>query len=275
MEKPVHVACCALILLGLLGLGCGRTESGPSELVQGIDHGIPEGEYELFANLVNELQSAETNLTQARNRLNRIEIEQARAALERDAQLMDQLFIAKYGEQQVEAWTHTILAIEDHQKRETLARMRGQELLARFEDHGATGRLDEEGFLVALTCRNTQFPKSLLRRLANCPRLTEVDLSSTELRDYHLENLGPAHSIRQLNLSGNPINGNGLKFLASLRELRGLNLSATHLTGSARNRLRPLTQLEHLNSLHLVETPIPIAEHSKIQRLFKQTSITF
>tara|TARA_Y100000589_G_scaffold309363_1_gene326776 strand:- start:500 stop:688 length:189 start_codon:yes stop_codon:yes gene_type:complete len=40
-----------------------------------------------------------------------------------------------------------------------------------LRDHGGSGRLDEQGFVVALSCRNTHFPKTLLRRLANCPRL--------------------------------------------------------------------------------------------------------
>ena len=246
----------------------GTTSSAPSL-------GIPEGEYELFANLVREIQSAEVNLTEARAQLNRKEIDLARSALERDTQLMDQLFVSQYGEEQVEAWSLTLLEIEDHQRRQALARMRGQELLERFQDHGGSGRLDEEGFLITLSCRNTQFPKTLLSRLANCPRLTEVDLSGTELRDYHLENLGLAHSIRYLNLSENAIRGNGLKYLASLRNLRTLNLSATQLTTTARNKLKPLTVLEHLSNLNLSNTEIPPEDTDNILRMFKKTDITF
>ena len=246
----------------------GKTSSAPNL-------GIPEGEYELFSNLVREIQSAENSLTKARTQLNSKEIDLARSALERDTELMGQLFVSKYGEERVEAWSLTLLEIEDYQRRQALDRMRGQELLERFQDHGGSGRLDKEGFLITISCRNTQFPKTLLRRLANCPRLTEVDLSGTELYDYHLENLGLAHSIRHLSLSHNPIGGHGLKYLASLRDLRGLDLSATQLGETARHRLKSLTQLQHLNSLNLSSTKIPVDDTGKILRMFRKTEIKF
>ena len=46
---------------------------------------------------MHEILSAETNLTEARAKLNRKEIDLARSSLERDTQLMDQLFVSKYG----------------------------------------------------------------------------------------------------------------------------------------------------------------------------------
>ncbi len=273
MKKPVCVVFCVWMVVLV---GCGKPDPTPlDKLTSTPSLGIPEGEYELFANLVHEIQSAETNLTEARAKLNRKEIDLARSALERDTQLMEQLFVSKYGEEQVEAWSLTLLEIEDHQHRQALARMRGRELLERFQDHGGSGRLDEEGFLVALSCRTTQFPKTLLRRLANCPRLAEVDLSDTQLRDYHLENLGLAHSIRRMNLSENPISGNGLKYLASLRNLRTLDLSATQLNHTARNKLKPLTVLEHLSNLNLSNTEIPTGDTDNILRMFKKTDVTF
>ena len=169
MKKPVYVAFCVWMVVLV---GCAKPDPTPlGKATSAPSLGIPEGQYELFANLVHEIQSAETNLTEARAKLNRKEIDLARSALERNTQLMDQLFASKYGEEQIEAWSLTLLEIEDHQRRQALAQMRGRELLERFKDHGGSGRLDEQGFVVALSCRNTHFPKTLLRRLANCPRL--------------------------------------------------------------------------------------------------------
>ena len=100
---------------------------------------------------------------------------------------------------------------------------------------------DEEGY--------NPFPKTLLRRLANCPQLTEVDLPDKQLRDYHLKKLGRAHSIQRLSLSNNPIRGNGLKYLAGLRNLRGLDLSAT--------------QLQHLKDSSYLGAEIPVDDAEK------------
>ena len=273
MKKPVCVVFCVWMVVLV---GCGKPDPTPLGKVTSTPSlSIPEVEYEFFANLVHEIRSAETNLTEARAKLNRKEIDLARSALERNIQLMDQLFVSKYGEEQVEAWSLTLLKIEDHQRRQALSQMRGRELLERFQDHGGSGRLNEEGYLVALSCRNTQFPKTLLRRLANCPRLAEVDLSNTQLRDYHLENLKHPHSIRRLNLSDNPINGNGLKYLTSLINLRILDLSAIQLNHTARTNLKPLTVLKHLSNLNLSNTEIPPGDTDDILRMFKTTDITF
>ena len=100
-------------------------------------------------------------------------------------------------------------------------------------------------------------------------------MSDTQLRDYHLENLGLAHSIQRLNLSDNPISGNGLKYLASLRNLRTLDLSATQLNHTARNKLNPLTVLEHLSNLNLSSTEIPPGDTDNILRMFKRTDVAF
>ena len=273
MEKPICMAFCVLMVVLI---GCGKPEPMPLDKTSSAQNfGIPEGEYGLFSNLVREIQSAEVNLTKAKAQLNRKEVDLARSALERDTRLMDQLFVSKYGEEQIEVWSLTLLEIEDHQRSQALARMRGQELLKRFQNHGGSGRLDEEGFLITLSCRNTPFPKTLVRRLANCPRLTEVDLSGTDLHDYHLENLRLAHSIRLLNLSENPIRGNGLKYLASLRNLKTLNLSATQLATTARSDLKPLTALKNLSNLNLSSTEIPPGDTDNILRMFRKTDVTF
>ena len=264
--------------LGLLGLSCGLLGvacGGPTEEVAVPDSvGIPESQYELFANLVHSTANAEAELEAAWKTENRVKIARAQAVLDERHRQMQTLFVSQYGAATVERWKATVRGADNTAEKRREAALHGEELLRRLKALGVKGALDADGFITELNCRNVKLPEDMIKRLGNCVQLKRLNLQGTGVTDENLAMLAPLETLTALNLSDNTLEGTTLSQLESLTKLEELDLSNTQIGDAAVGQFEILGEsAKALRSMNLQNTKITLTGYDRITKAFKQTVI--
>ena len=260
-------ACC------LTGTGCSGSNDASLEPVA---DGIPEAEYELFSNLIHNLDEAKAELATAQKARNPVHVHRAQSKLEQQTKLLDRLFVQKYDAATVQRW-ETILRRANisatHQAEEEL---RGEELLSRFSQLGAKGTLDQDGYITQLDCRNLNLPDDLFTRIANCQRLKDLNLRGTQREDEHLQYLNLLTQLTKLDLSDNPnLKGDRLSQLTQLQNLRDLNLSGTGVHNGTLSQFESLSHLKKLRTLNVSRTKLSNESYERITRIFRLADVSY
>lgn len=83
--------------------------------------------------------------------------------------------------------------------------------------------------------------------LRSLPRLSSLDLESSNFDDVHAKHLSVSRSLRQLDLGSTPLTGAGLRHLCRMKQLRSLDLWASNITEMDIELLAELPHLEYLS----------------------------
>lgn len=273
MKKHLHRGVLFLALCSLAAAGCsGSTDASPEPVADGI----PEAEYELFSNLIHNLDQAKKDLADALKARNQVHIQRAEFRLEQQNKLLNRLFIQKYGSATVQRWKTTVRNADLSAAKRAEMEMRGEELLARFRKIGAKGILDNDGYITQLDSRNVIPPDDLFARIANCPRLKELNLRSSAREDDHLQYLSQLSQLTKLDLSDNPkLNGDTLRQLTALKQLQNLNLSGTAVHNGTIAQFESLQHLKKLRTLNISETKLNTDSYERITRIFRQADVRY
>jgi len=257
-----------------MAVGCGDSME---DSLDPPEAGIPESEYDLFASLIRNIDSAKKDLALAKQTKNRVNIGRAQFLLDKQLTLFDTLFIQKYGRPAVTRWKATV-----HEADSTVANLkeenlRGAELLSRFKALGANGQLDEDGYIITLDCKRLTLPKEMVTRIANCQRLKELTLRSGDFEDSQFQILARLTNLTHLDLSDNQtIKGTHLSQLGMLTKLDNLNLSNTSVGDDVLPQFEAIKNLSGtLRNLDISNTKLDTASYDKITRLFKQANVKY
>jgi serine/threonine protein kinase/Leucine-rich repeat (LRR) protein len=117
---------------------------------------------------------------------------------------------------------------------------------------------------ISLASLESLHPDDIVKHLAACTALKELDLRGVRLGDEDLAVLSQLTELVTLNLAEMSIADAALAHLAPLHQLESLDLSRTHVTGSGLAYLSGATGLKHL---HLSYAPIQ-AGHLKSLAVF-------
>ena len=273
MKKRLQQGALLLLACCLTGAGCsGSTDAS----LEPVADGIPEAEYELFSNLIHNLDKAKAELATAQKARNPVHVRRAQSKLEQQTKLLDRLFIQKYNAATVQRWK-TILRRANisatHQAEEEL---RGEELLSRFSQLGAKGTLDQDGYITQLDCRNLNLPADLFTRIANCQRLKDLNLRGTQREDEHLQYLNLLTQLTKLDLSDNPnLKGDTLSQLTQLQNLRDLNLSGTAVHNGTLSQFESLPLLKKLRTINVSRTKLSNESYERITRIFRLADVSY
>ena len=152
--------------------------------------------------------------------------------------------------------------------------VRGAELLAKFKAVGATGRLDANGFIIELKCKNIALPKVLVTRISNCRNLKKLTLSGAQFEDSQFQHLTGLTQLTHLDLSDNALNGEHLSKLSALTMLEVLDLSGTVIGDARVPQFEALSQgVNKIRSIDISNTRISLTGYEKITKAFKQATV--
>ena len=149
-------------------------------------------------------------------------------------------------------------------------------MLVRFRQLGAKGILDDDGYITQLDCRNLSLPDGLFIKIANCPRLKDLNLRGTQRKDEDLEHLSRLTNLTKLDLSDNPeLNGDTLRQFTELAKLENLNLSGTAVHNGTLPQFESLDHLKKLRTLNVSNTKLSTDSYERITRIFRLADVRY
>jgi Leucine-rich repeat (LRR) protein len=237
--------------------------------------GIPAGEFDLFANLIRNIDNAQANFDAAKSRGNPASIREAGALLAQQQQILTQLYVDKHGAQTVANWAQTVRAASTAPSALLERAPSLKALTERFNQIGARSQIDAEGNMYQLDCANIKMPADLLKHLGQFKHLKKLNLSATGVTDKDLVHVKSLKKLNSLNLSRNPIEGSGLKNLSGMTVLGMLNLSSTSLDDQALPHLKGINHLKTIRVLNLGNTSLTTKGYERVGRLFRQADVWF
>ena len=154
----------SLCALGLAWSGCSDDaatvpKDGPAS------QGIPAGEFDLFANLIQNIDKAQANFDAAKSRGNPAAIREAGALLAQQQQTLTRLYVDKHGAQTVAKWAQTVRAASTAPSALLERPPSLKELTERLNQIGARAQVNEDGNMFKLDCGNIKMPADLLKHL--------------------------------------------------------------------------------------------------------------
>ncbi len=118
-----------------------------------------------------------------------------------------------------------------------------------IEEAGGAVARDRAGRIIGVDLRASWVTDSDLRRLAELPRLSRLDLSLTRITDHGLQQLKDAPGIVELNLYyAEQITDEGLAAIKGWKKLKRLDLRGTKITDTTLEHLANVTTLEALDA---------------------------
>lgn len=269
-----------LCALGLACVACvawsGCSDDATAEPTDGSEaRGIPVGEFDLFANLIQNIDQAQADFDAAKKRGNRAAIRDAGALLAQQQQTLTQLYVDKHGARTVANWAEMVRAASSAPSALIERPPSLKELEERLNKLGARGLMDEEGNMYDLNCANIKLPADLVKHLGHFKHLKNLNLSSTGLADKDLAHLKLLKNLHTLNLSRNPIHGTGLQSLREMTILEVLNLSSTMLNDQALPHLEGIDHLKKIRALNLENTTFTTKGFERVTRLFRRANVRF
>ena len=282
MNKPFSTGSAAvaalttsvLCALGLAWSGCSDDATAVSNDGP-VAQGIPAEEFDLFANLIQNIDKAQANFDAAMARGNPASIREAGALLAQQQQILTQLYVDKHGAQTVSKWAQTVRAASTAPSALLERPPSLKELTEQLNQIGARSQVDADGNMYQLDCANIKIPADLLKHLGQFKHLKNLNLSATDITDKDLVYVKSLKKLNSLNLSRNPIQGSGLKNLSEMTELGTLNLSSTSLNDQAVRHLESINHLKNIRVLNLETTSLTTKDYEKLGRLFRQADVRF
>jgi hypothetical protein len=127
---------------------------------------------------------------------------------------------------------------------------------------------DRAGRVTGVDLRASWVTDSDLRRLADLPYLTRLDLSQTRITDHGLQLLKNAPGIVDLNLYyAEQITDEGMAALKNWKRLKRLNLRGTKITDTTLEHLANVTTLESLDAGFAQITDVGLDRLAPLQNL--------
>jgi hypothetical protein len=267
-------------ILCALGLACvtwsGCSDDAAAEPTDGSEaQGIPVGEFDLFANLIHNIDKAQADYDAAKKHGNRAIIRNAGALLAEQQQILTQLYVDKHGVRTVANWAEMVRAASSAPSALIERPPSLQELEERLSKLGALGLMDEEGNMYDLNCANIKLPADLVKHFGQFKHLKNLNLSATGMADKDLAHLKSLKNLHTLNLSRNPIHGIGLQHLKEMAVLEVLNLSSTMLNDQALPHLEGINHLKKIRALNLESTTLTTKGYERVTRLFRRANVRF
>ena len=264
----------SLCTLGLAWSGCSDdttavSNGGPAA------QGIPAEEFDLFANLIQNIDKAQANFDAAKSRGNPAAIREAGALLAQQQQTLTRLYVDKHGAQTVAKWAQTVRAASTAPSALLERPPSLKELTEQLNQIGARAQVNEDGNMFKLDCGNIKMPADLLKHLGQFKHLKNLNLSGTGVTDKDLVHVKSMKELNALDLSRNPIKGSGLKNLSEMTALGVLNLSSTSLNDQALPHLEAITHLKQIRVLNLENTLLTTKGYERAGRLFRQADVRF
>lgn len=272
MKKHLQTGVFALLAGILLGAGC---KGDDDALADAPSLGIPESEFDLFANLVRNINAATIEIERVRPTKNRVALGKAEALLAKEKETLKLLFTDKYGEATISRWTAMVHEADGTVAQLKASLVRGEELLTQFQALGAKGRMDAEGYITQLDCRNIILPDDIVARIANCSKLQDLDVRHTGFKDSQFQYLENLVEITKLDFSDNPITGEALNKLSALEKLHSLDLSGTSVNDANVNQFETISNLKNIRSLDISGTKLSTDSYEKITRFFRLADVKF
>ena len=270
MNKHLPAGVFIVIAGILLGAGCKGDSDAQAETPA---QGIPVNEYDLFANLIRNIDAAVLKEERVRTSKNRVAIRNAETLLAKERATLNLLFTTKYGQETVTRWTTMVHTADGTAASLAASQIRGKELLDQFIDLGANGRLDSEGWITHLNCRNVTLPDEIIPRIANCSKLQDLNLRNTGFKDLqfvHLENLT---EMVNLDLSDNPIAGMSIHKLGAMSKLVSLSFASTLVNDANVKQFESIAHLKTIRKINISGTKLSTASYEKITRFFRQADV--
>ena len=282
MNKPFTTGSAAVAAL-TTGILCalGLAWSGCSD--DGIDvpngeavaQGIPAEEFDLFANLIQNIDKAQVNFDAAKSRGNPVSIREAGALLAQQQQILTQLYVDKHGAETIAKWAQTVRAASTAPSALLERPPSLKELTERLNQIGARCQVNADGNMYQLDCANIKIPADLLKHLGQFKHLKNLNLSATDVTDKDLVYVKSLTKLNSLNLSRNPIQGTGLNNLSEMTALGTLNLSSTSLNDQSVRHLENINHLKKIRVLNLENTSLTTKDYERVGRLFRQADVRF
>ena len=271
--KKLPLAGVVVILVGtLLGVGCkgdSNTQAVPSSL------GIPESEYDLFANLVRNIDKGRAAVERIRLTENRVALGKAEALLAKERETLNLLFTEKFGEETVSRWTTMVREVDGTMAKFQASQVKGEELLTQFQALGAKGQLDTEGYITHIDCRNITLTDDIIARIANCSKLKDLTLRHTGFKDSHFDHLVNLTEITRLDLSDNPFSGEAISKLGDMTKLHSLNFSGTSISDANVKQFEDISHLKTIRTIDITGTKLSTGVYEKITRFFRLADVKF
>ena len=262
-----------VILAGIfLGAGC----KGDSDVqAEAPSLGIPEGEYDLFANLIRNIDAAVLKVERIRPTKNRVAIRKAEALLAKERETLNLLFTEKFGEETVSRWTTMVREVDGTMAKFQASQVKGEELLTQFQALGAKGQLDTEGYITHIDCRNITLTDDIIARIANCSKLQDLTLRHTGFKDSHFDHLVNLTEITRLDLSDNPFSGEAISKLGDMTKLHSLNFSGTSISDANVKQFEEISHLKTIRTIDITGTKLSTEVYEKITRFFRLADVKF
>ena len=271
-------ACSALGLsLGLVcvGLtGC-SDDAGGAPKQEVVSQGIPAGEFDAFANLIQNIDQAQADLDAAQAVGNPATIREKGAMLAQQQQILTRLYVDQHGQQTINRWIATVRAASASASAMVERPPSMKELADKFTKLGATLHTDDSGHITTLDCTNVILPADAVKHLSQFKYLRSLTLNSTGITDKDLAQLKDLKLMRTLNLGRNKFKGPGLLNLKDMENLERLTLNDTGLTDAAIPQLEAINHLKKISVLNLEGTALTTQGYAKITRLFRRADVRF
>ena len=270
MNKHLPAGVFIVIAGILLWAGCKGDSDAQAEAPA---QGIPVNEYDLFASLIRNIDAAASEVERVRLTKNRVALRNAEALLAKERETLNLLLTIKYGEETVARWTTTVHTADGTAASILASQVKGKKLLDQFIAMGANGRLDSEGYITHLNCRNVTLPDEMIPKIANCSKLQDLNLRNTGFKDdqfVHLENLT---EIVSLDLSDNPIVGMSIHKLGAMSKLVSLSFASTLVNDANVKQFEAIAHLKTIRTINISGTKLSTASYEKITRFFRQADV--
>ena len=193
-----------LCALGLAWLGC-SDDAIDVPNGEAVAQGIPAEEFDLFANLIQNIDKAQANFDAAKSRGNPVSIREAGALLAQQQQILTQLYVDKHGAETIAKWAQTVRAASAAPSALLDRPPSLKELTERLNQIGARSQVNADGNMYQLDCANIKIPADLLKHLGQFKHLKNLNLSATDITDKDLVYVKSLTKLNSLNLSRNPI----------------------------------------------------------------------
>ena len=263
-----------LCALGLAWLGC-SDDAIDVPNGEAVAQGIPAEEFDLFANLIQNIDKAQANFDAAKSRGNPVSIREAGALLAQQQQILTQLYVDKHGAETISKWAQTVRAASTAPSALLERPPSLKELTERLNQIGARCQVNADGNMYQLDCANIKIPADLLKHLGQFKHLKNLNLSATDVTDKDLVYVKSLTKLNSLNLSRNPIQGTGLNNLSEMTALGTLNLSSTSLNDQSVRHLENINHLKKIRVLNLENTSLTTKDYERVGRLFRQADVRF
>ena len=262
-----------MILVGtVLGVGC-KGDSNAQAAAPSLC--IPESEYDLFANLVRNIDKGQAEVERIRLTENRVALAKAEALLAKERETLNLLFTEKFGAATVTRWAAMVHTADGTKAQLIASQIRGKELLGQFKALGAQGHCDQEGRIINLACQNITPPDEVVARIANCTKIQALVLKNAGFKDSHFIHLSNLAELTTLDLSENPLSGDGIKKLGKMTKLVTLLLNNTRLSDAHVKQFEDLEHLKTIRVINIQETRLGPDSYEKITRLFRQADVKY